>query len=61
MMNELELVYWYCTCKLVKIYAPEEEVFFLNRLMMSALFAKKRACNNEDGEIFECFLIHNYQ
>lgn len=60
MMNELEIVYWYCTCKLAKVYRKDHEHMFLNCLMMAALLAKKRSCNKEDGDIFETFLMHNY-
>lgn len=45
MLNELEVAYWQITNKAIEI-ADLDLGMFLERLMMTALYAKKLMCND---------------
>lgn len=59
MLNELETAYWTIVNKSVSII-DESLGMFLERLMMTALFAKKITTGEEDVKVYEAFLSHNY-
>lgn len=59
-MNELEIVYWSLTNKMLTISGIDIDLI-LDYLMITALFAKKLTCDDEEIKIHESFLSHNYQ
>ena len=60
MLNELETVYWALSNSMLDIISIETDLI-LDYLMITALFAKKLTCGNEEIKIHESFLSHNYQ
>lgn len=60
MMNELEVVYWSVANNLVHISTVDQD-FTLDYLMITALFAKKLTCGDEEVKIHESYLSHNFQ
>jgi hypothetical protein len=59
MLNELETTYWTIVNKSINII-EEDLGMFLERLMMTAIFAKKITCTDDDVKVYEAFLSHNY-
>lgn len=59
MLNELEVAYWQAINKEIDIMEVPNDLF-LQRMMMTALLAKKFTCDDEQIKVFETFLSHNY-
>lgn len=59
MLNELETSYWQLVNKTTDIEKVELHNF-LERLMMTALYAKRYTCPPSEILIYEAFLSHNY-
>ena len=59
MLNELETAYWQLVNKATEIERVELHSF-LERLMMTALYAKRYTCTLHEIKVFEAFLSHNY-
>lgn len=58
MLNELEVSYWHMINYEIKILRVQNQVF-LQRLMMTALLAKKMTTTVHEFEVFTNFLYHN--
>ena len=60
MLTEIDLAYWVLLTREIGMVQTVSKEFFLQRLMMAALLAKKLTTDVEYIRIFEVFLMHNY-
>ena len=59
MLNELEIAYWQMINQEIQIHKVKKE-YFLQKMMMTGLMAKKLTNNEEASRVFYTFLEHNY-